>query len=84
MKAKSLFLFLEQLVLSQLFYVQNSFESDYRNMIANCIQDNQPCFILFRLDSKSSLGFEWLFIAYSPDQAPVNDFLKCYRLGSRS
>lgn len=26
---------------------------------------------VFRLDSKSSLGFEWLFISWSPDTAPI-------------
>ncbi|KAH9496320.1 Twinfilin-2-A [Bulinus truncatus] len=30
-----------------------------------------PCYILYRLDTKNSMGYEWLFIAWSPDFAPV-------------
>lgn len=62
----------EKLVLSQFFYVQSSWESDYKTMVGNCIEDNQPCYLLFRLDTRSSLGYDWLFVAYSPDQAPVS------------
>ncbi|XP_014385206.1 PREDICTED: twinfilin-2 [Myotis brandtii] len=31
----------------------------------------QPCYLLYRLDSKNAQGFEWLFLAWSPDNSPV-------------
>lgn len=31
-----------------------------------------PCYILYRFDSKTSAGYAWLFIAWSPDSAPVS------------
>ncbi|CAG5127193.1 unnamed protein product [Candidula unifasciata] len=33
--------------------------------------DELPCYILYRFDSKTSAGYQWLFIAWSPDSAPV-------------
>jgi len=32
-----------------------------------------PCYLLFRLDSKNSLGFEWLLLAYVPDGSTVRE-----------
>lgn len=35
------------------------------------IEENSPCYIIYKFDSKNSLGYEWLFISWSPDTAPV-------------
>uniref|UniRef100_A0A671QR54 Twinfilin n=1 Tax=Sinocyclocheilus anshuiensis TaxID=1608454 RepID=A0A671QR54_9TELE len=32
---------------------------------------HEPCYILYRLDTKNAQGYEWLFISWSPDQSPV-------------
>ncbi|CAG8517611.1 2606_t:CDS:10 [Diversispora eburnea] len=38
------------------------------------LDEANPCYILYRLDSKSSSGnYEWLFLAYVPDNAKVRD-----------
>ena len=36
------------------------------------LEEKQPCYILYRLDSKNAMGFQWIFIAWSPDFSPVN------------
>ncbi|KAK7915907.1 hypothetical protein WMY93_011668 [Mugilogobius chulae] len=32
---------------------------------------NMPSYFLYRLDSQNALGYEWVFISWSPDQSPV-------------
>ena len=44
----------------------------YRDMVLPLLHDKEPCYILFRYDSKNSMGYEWLFIFWSPDFASVN------------
>jgi len=51
--------------------VQRDWESDYDNMIVGQVQESTPCYMLFRLDTTNNLGYEWLFIAWSPDDSPV-------------
>lgn len=50
---------------------RNNWEKDYDKHVIPLIEENQPCYILYRLDNKNSLGYEWLFISWSPDSAPV-------------
>ena len=40
-------------------------------MIKPLIEENQPAYILYRLDSKSDSAYDWLFISWSPDTAPI-------------
>lgn len=35
------------------------------------IEDDMPCYILYRLDSTNNQGFEWIFLAWSPDNSIV-------------
>ncbi|KAG8039739.1 hypothetical protein G9C98_000468 [Cotesia typhae] len=45
---------------------------DYNKLVKPLIDENQPAYILFRLDTKSpDSGYDWLFISWSPDNAPV-------------
>ncbi|XP_014206719.1 twinfilin isoform X2 [Copidosoma floridanum] len=47
-------------------------QSDYEKMIKPLIEETQPAYILFRLDTKSpDSGYDWLLISWSPDVAPV-------------
>eukprot|EP01091_Cochliopodium_minus_P011521 TRINITY_DN3285_c0_g1_i1.p1 TRINITY_DN3285_c0_g1~~TRINITY_DN3285_c0_g1_i1.p1 ORF type:complete len:341 (+),score=108.72 TRINITY_DN3285_c0_g1_i1:71-1093(+) len=44
------------------------------NDVSNELKPKEPCYILFRKDSKNvveELGFEWIFISYVPDGSPV-------------
>ncbi|XP_033221562.1 twinfilin isoform X2 [Belonocnema kinseyi] len=44
---------------------------DYDKMIKPLIEENQPAYILYRLDTKSDSAYDWLFISWSPDTAPI-------------
>ncbi|CAD6237554.1 GSCOCG00002373001-RA-CDS [Cotesia congregata] len=47
-------------------------QDDYNKLVKPLIDENQPAYILFRLDTKSpDSGYDWLFISWSPDNAPV-------------
>lgn len=35
------------------------------------LDELQPCYILYRLDTQNAQGYEWLFISWSPDNSPV-------------
>jgi len=44
------------------------------NNVQNELRPKEPCFILFRRDTKNvveELGYEWFFISYVPDGSPV-------------
>ncbi|XP_044271825.1 twinfilin [Tribolium madens] len=61
----------EQLTLASHKEVKHSWDKDFDACITPLIEENQPCYLLYRLDSKNSSGYEWLFISWSPDTAPV-------------
>jgi len=48
------------------------FHSDYDAMVLSSLEEKMPCYILYRLDTSNDMGYEWVFIAYSPDFAPVS------------
>ncbi|CAJ0751269.1 19325_t:CDS:2 [Entrophospora sp. SA101] len=51
--------------------IKSDWKSDFSE-IAEFLEEEVPCFILYRLDSKSSSGdYEWLFAAYVPDHSKV-------------
>ncbi|KAF5303467.1 hypothetical protein FQA39_LY09930 [Lamprigera yunnana] len=65
----------EQLILTACAKNEKSYtwESSYDYIIKPLVEENQPCYILYRLDSKSDMGYEWLFISWSPDTAPIRE-----------
>lgn len=47
-------------------------QTDYEKMLKPLIEENQPAYILCRLDSKSpDSGYDWLLVSWTPDIAPV-------------
>ena len=47
-------------------------QDDYDKMILPLIVKDQPAYIIYRFDTKSSdSGYDWLLISWSPDSAPV-------------
>lgn len=44
---------------------------DYDAMVLPILEEKQPCYIFYRLDSMNQTGYEWIFISYSPDFSPV-------------
>ncbi|KAJ8301802.1 hypothetical protein KUTeg_020789 [Tegillarca granosa] len=61
----------EELVLDASQSPHGSFEEDYDKLMLPLLEDKQPCYILLRLDSKNNMGYEWIFISWSPDHSPV-------------
>ncbi|KAJ8249999.1 hypothetical protein COCON_G00232150 [Conger conger] len=57
-------------------------DQDYDSCVLPVLDKDQPSYILFRLDSTNNLGYEWLFLAWSPDQSPVRQ--KMLYAGTRS
>lgn len=51
--------------------VNEDWEKDYKNLVESLIEENTPCYIFFRLDTKSSIGYDWLLISYTPDTAAI-------------
>lgn len=61
----------EQLVLESSAESAGTWDADWDAMILPLLKQDQPTYILFRLDEKTSSGFHWIFISYSPDFSPV-------------
>ncbi|RUS82674.1 hypothetical protein EGW08_009577 [Elysia chlorotica] len=43
----------------------------YDAMVLPLLEEKMPCYIMYRLDSQNDMGYEWLFITWSPDFAMV-------------
>lgn len=63
----------EQLVIGSSRQPSDSWDEDYDPFVLPLLEDKQPCYILFRLDSQNAQGYEWVFIAWSPDHSHVSN-----------
>ncbi|XP_074125568.1 twinfilin-1 [Sminthopsis crassicaudata] len=61
----------EQLVVGSSSQPAETWDKDYDSFILPLLEEKQPCYILFRLDSQNAQGYEWIFIAWSPDYSHV-------------
>ncbi|XP_029682401.1 twinfilin-2 isoform X1 [Takifugu rubripes] len=61
----------EELVLDWYREPEQSWDKDYDAFLLPLLTPQEPCYILYRLDSKNPQGYEWIFLAWSPDQSPV-------------
>lgn len=61
---------LEELCCSNTVDVKKDWEKDFDKLIT-LIEDDVPCYLLYRLDNKSSLGYAWLLITWVPDTASI-------------
>ncbi|KAJ7998425.1 hypothetical protein DPEC_G00204800 [Dallia pectoralis] len=61
----------EQLVLGAFSEPKQTWDQDYDHFLLPLLDDNEPCYVLYRLDSQNAQGYEWIFISWSPDQSPV-------------
>jgi len=51
---------------------RGGWEEDWDAMVPPALQDDSPCFLLYRLDERdSSQAFLWVLLAFTPDNAPV-------------
>ncbi|KAI9565341.1 hypothetical protein GHT06_009133 [Daphnia sinensis] len=65
--------YFEELCLNEYAKKQSNWEEDFDNLIPFLLEENQPAYLLFRFDSQNSLGYEWLFITWIPEHAPVRE-----------
>lgn len=62
----------EQLVLGAHKELSRRWDADYDPFVLPLLDEQQPCYVLYRLDSQNAQGYEWLFISWSPDSSPVS------------
>lgn len=62
---------LEELSCSATAEMKKDWEKDYDKLVAPLIEDNIPCYIIYRLDSKTPLGPAWLLLSWVPDAATI-------------
>lgn len=63
--------FPEQLSLGATKKASKKWDQEYDSLVLPLLQDDVPCYILYRLDSTNNQGYEWIFLAWSPDQSAV-------------
>ncbi|KAJ7999446.1 hypothetical protein DPEC_G00194520 [Dallia pectoralis] len=63
----------EELVLDSFREPAQSWDKEYDHFLLPLLVAQKPCYILYRLDSQNAQGYEWIFIAWSPDQSPVRE-----------
>lgn len=63
--------FSEQLVLGAYREPEKSWDQDYDGFLLPLLDNQEPCYVLYRLDSQNAQGYEWIFISWSPDLSPV-------------
>uniref|UniRef100_A0A8C3XAQ1 Twinfilin actin binding protein 2 n=1 Tax=Cyanoderma ruficeps TaxID=181631 RepID=A0A8C3XAQ1_9PASS len=61
----------EQLMLGAHKELSRRWDADYDTFVLPLLDEQQPCYVLYRLDSQNAQGYEWLFISWSPDSSPV-------------
>lgn len=61
----------EQLVPKEIIPANGSDEEDWDNSVLNNVEEKEPCYLIYRLDSKNSNGYDFVFIAWSPDFAHI-------------
>ncbi|XP_070762865.1 twinfilin-1a [Enoplosus armatus] len=61
----------EQLTLGTTKKASKKWDQEYDSFVLPLLEDDVPCYILYRLDSTNNQGYEWIFLAWSPDQSAV-------------
>uniref|UniRef100_U5EWR4 Twinfilin n=1 Tax=Corethrella appendiculata TaxID=1370023 RepID=U5EWR4_9DIPT len=63
----------EELTLIDHKKVDKDWEKDYDKCVKSLIEDDVPCYVLYRLDPKTPIGHAWLLISWTPDSATVRE-----------
>ncbi|MBN3311829.1 TWF2 protein, partial [Atractosteus spatula] len=61
----------EGLVLGASREPSRSWDRDYDAFVLPLLDAQEPCYVLYRLDSQNAQGYEWLFLSWSPDLSAV-------------
>ncbi|CAB1323378.1 unnamed protein product [Coregonus sp. 'balchen'] len=63
----------EQLALGVTRQASKTWDQEYDSLVLPLLEDHLPSYILYRLDSSNNQGYEWIFLAWSPDHSPVRN-----------
>ncbi|KFD48807.1 hypothetical protein M514_10291 [Trichuris suis] len=63
----------EQLIGEITYPSRQTWAEDARQYLNSSLVANKPCYVLFRLDTSCTVGFEWLLFSFVPDNAPVRE-----------
>lgn len=63
--------FAEQLNVGSFKKSSRTWDQEYDCFVLPLLEVDVPCYILYRLDTTNDQGYEWLFMAWSPDSACV-------------
>lgn len=61
----------EQLTLGASRKASKKWDQEYDSLVLPLLDDDVPCYVLYRLDSNNNQGYEWIFLAWSPDHSAV-------------
>ncbi|XP_051916700.1 twinfilin-1-like [Hippocampus zosterae] len=63
----------EQLTVADTKKASKKWDQEYDALVLPLLEDSLPCYILYRLDSNNNQGYEWIFLAWSPDHSAVRN-----------
>lgn len=52
---------------------EETWEDDWDDMVLGVIDDDEPCYILFRTDEPRGRHFEHILVTWQPDEAPLKE-----------
>lgn len=61
----------EQLTVGSTKRTSKKWDQEFDALVLPLLEDDVPCYILYRLDSSNNQGHEWVFLAYTPDKSTV-------------
>lgn len=65
----------EKLVLGGSKRAAKKWDQEWDSYVLPLLEDDMPSYLLYRLDSTNNQGYEWIFLAWSPDHSPVSLFV---------
>lgn len=61
----------EELSLAAIHDQKKDWQRDFDRLIEPLVEETTPCYLLYRLDEKSSLGHVWLLLTWVPETAAI-------------
>lgn len=72
----------EKLVLGGSKRAAKKWDQEWDSCVLPLVEDDMPSYLLYRLDTTNNQGYEWVFLAWSPDHSPVSLFACCRLLSA--
>ncbi|AWP08152.1 putative twinfilin-1 isoform 2 [Scophthalmus maximus] len=63
----------EQLTVGATRKASKKWDQEYDSLVLPLLDTATPCYILYRLDSSNNQGYEWIFLAWSPEESTVRN-----------